>query len=142
MADSNIFFFETADDLREWFTKNYQSYDSIWIGYFKIKSGKPSVSWPESIEQALCFGWIDGLLHSIDESSYKVRFTPRKTNSQWSEVNIKSVKRLRQAGLMHKAGLNAFKLRREDKSLRSSYGQDSVTLDKNYEDKIDKSFLF
>lgn len=82
-------FFETPADLRRWFEKNHDKLAKQWIGFDKKDSGKPSITWPESVDQALCFGWIDGVRKSIDDESYKIRFTPRKTKSIWSAVNIK-----------------------------------------------------
>jgi uncharacterized protein YdeI (YjbR/CyaY-like superfamily) len=107
MAITPIFFAASAK-LRAWFAKNHASQQELHVGFYKKDSGKASVSYPESVDEALCFGWIDGVRHSIDEISYTNRFTPRKPNSPWSAVNIKRVKELIALGRMHAAGLKAF----------------------------------
>ncbi|KAB2843771.1 MAG: bacteriocin-protection protein, partial [Melioribacteraceae bacterium] len=84
-------FFKTKKDLRKWFEKNHNKLTEQWIGFYKTASGKQSITWSESVDEALCFGWIDGIRKSIDEKSYMIRFTPRKPNSAWSAVNIKKI---------------------------------------------------
>ena len=108
---SGPLYFETPAQLRAWFEKNHQSLTEVSIGYFKKGSGLASITWPESVDQALCFGWIDGVRHSIDGKRYRIRFTPRKRTSIWSEINIGRVKELTKRGLMTPAGLEAFKAR-------------------------------
>jgi len=81
-------FFSKHSDLRKWFEKNHDKEQELWVGYYKINSKKPGITWPESIDEALCFGWIDGIRKSIDEISYMIRFTQRKPKSNWSAVNI------------------------------------------------------
>ena len=88
----------------------------LWVGYYKKASGKPSMTWPESVDEALCFGWIDGVRKSIDDERYMIRFTPRRAGSNWSAVNIGRVAALTDAGRMQPAGLKAFEARREDRS--------------------------
>ena len=104
-------FFETPAKFRKWLEKNHLTVDEQWVGFYKVGSGKPSITWPESVEQALCFGWIDGLRKSIDEESYRIRFTPRRPTSKWSRVNIQKVQELTDAGLMKPEGLAAFERR-------------------------------
>lgn len=104
----------------------------LWIGFYKKSSGKASITWPESVDAALCFGWIDGVRKSIDEDSYMIRFTPRKTRSTWSSVNIKRAKELLEVGLMQPAGLNAFQARQENRSGIYSYEQRGVDLPDQY----------
>jgi uncharacterized protein YdeI (YjbR/CyaY-like superfamily) len=118
-------FFATPDELRAWFAANHTSTAEMWLGYYKKDSGKASVTWPESVDQALCFGWIDGLRKSIDGESYKIRFTPRKSNSTWSAVNIQRVAELTEQGLMQPAGLAAFEKRKAENSVIYSYEQSS-----------------
>lgn len=98
------------------------------MGFYKVGSGKPSLSWPESVDQALCFGWIDGVRKSIDSESYCIRFTPRKPTSIWSAVNIRKVEALTRAGLMKPAGLRAFSLRKEEKSKQYSHENEGAVL--------------
>lgn len=104
-------FFKTAADFRAWLEANHDKAEELWVGYYKKDSGKPSMDWPESVDQALCFGWIDGRREKVDDDSYMNRFTPRKPTSRWSAVNIKKVEALIEKGLMHPAGLAAFEKR-------------------------------
>jgi len=97
-------FFSTKEEFREWLEKHHEDEKELLTGFYKTGSGKPSMSWSESVDQALCFGWIDGVRKSIDHESYSIRFTPRKSSSIWSNINIKKVKELTKAGLMTSAG--------------------------------------
>lgn len=108
--------FATQVEFRQWLSENSTTATELIVGYYKVGSGKPSITWPQSVDQALCFGWIDGVRRSVDAESYCIRFTPRKANSIWSEINIKKVEELTKAGLMTEAGLAAFALRKTDKS--------------------------
>jgi uncharacterized protein YdeI (YjbR/CyaY-like superfamily) len=132
-------FFKTPAELRKWFEKNHDKATEQWVGFYKKGSGKPSITWPESVDQALCFGWIDGLRKSIDEESYKIRFTPRKAKSIWSAVNIKRASELKGLGLMHANGLSAFEKRDEKLAQRYAYEQESVSLDPAYEKQLRKN---
>jgi uncharacterized protein YdeI (YjbR/CyaY-like superfamily) len=109
-------FFSSELDFRAWLDKNHLLEKELIVGYFKVGSGKPSMTWSQSVDQALCFGWIDGVRRSIDKDSYCIRFTPRRPNSIWSDINIKKVAELSKLGLMKTEGLAAFQLRKEDKS--------------------------
>ena len=109
-------FFTTQDEFREWLKANHLTETELFVGFYKVNSGKPSMTWSESVDQALCFGWIDGVKYSIDIDSYKIRFTPRKKTSIWSAVNIRKVENLIEKGLMQSAGLESFKNRTESKS--------------------------
>ncbi|RZK56808.1 MAG: bacteriocin-protection protein [Pedobacter sp.] len=109
-------FFENPSLFRKWLAKNHQTEKELLVGFYKVGSGKPSMSWSESVDEALCFGWIDGIRKSIDDKSYTIRFTPRKQTSIWSAVNIKKMEELTGKGLMQPAGLAAFKHRKEEKS--------------------------
>lgn len=131
-------FFKTQQELRNWFEKNYKKLDEQWIGYYKKHSGKQSITWSESVDQAICFGWIDGIRKSIDEESYMIRFTPRKPNSIWSAVNIEKVNKLTEFGLMKPEGIEAYKRRKLDKSKVYSYEQENVQLEKSYEEIFKK----
>jgi uncharacterized protein YdeI (YjbR/CyaY-like superfamily) len=116
-------FFATQNDFRKWLEKNHRKETELVVGFWKVGSGKPSMTWSESVDQALCFGWIDGVRKSIDEISYQIRFTPRKPSSIWSAVNIKKIAALKKAGVMHEAGLAAFSNRKDSKSAIYSYEQ-------------------
>jgi uncharacterized protein YdeI (YjbR/CyaY-like superfamily) len=91
-------FFATAADLRAWFTKQHDRVQEQWIGFYTRNSGKPSITWPEAVDAALCFGWIDGVRKRINDASYKIRFTPRRSRSTWSAVNVKRVEELTRLG--------------------------------------------
>ncbi len=131
-------FFKTPSDLRKWFEVHHASAPELWVGYYKKDSGKPSISWPESVDEALCFGWIDGVRKSVDDISYKIRFTPRKPRSIWSAVNIKRAQELMEQGLMQPAGLRAFQARTENRSGIYSYEQRSLELPDRYGKKLKK----
>ena len=96
----NPLFFPTQSHLRKWFEKKHNKAEELWVGYYKKSTGKPSITWQESVDEALCFGWIDGIRKSIDEESYKIRFTPRRKGSIWSAVNAKRIKELIKLGLI------------------------------------------
>jgi uncharacterized protein YdeI (YjbR/CyaY-like superfamily) len=126
-------FFATPEEFRKWLESHHQSEKELVVGFYKVGSGKPSITWPQSVEQALCFGWIDGIRRSIDGESYCIRFTPRKPKSYWSAVNIKKVNELLQLGLMQPAGIEVFNKRTEDRSEIYSFEQATVELGEAYE---------
>jgi uncharacterized protein YdeI (YjbR/CyaY-like superfamily) len=136
MLKNQLVFFPTQKHLRKWFEKNHKKEKELFIGYYKVSSGKPSVTWSESVDEALCFGWIDGIRKSIDEESYCIRLTPRKPNSNWSTINIKKVGELKKLGLMKPEGLYAFGLRKVNKSKIYSYENPSVEFEKSFEKKF------
>ena len=103
--------FATAADFRAWLEGNHDSATHLWVGYYKKGVAKQSVSYPQSVEEALCFGWIDGITRRIDEEVYTTRFTPRRKGSNWSAPNIAKVAELNAAGRMHPAGLRTFEAR-------------------------------
>lgn len=105
-------FAKNRDEWRAWLKTHHDSAEEIWLVYYKRPTGVPSVSYPESVEEAICFGWIDGLKKRIDERTYTHRFSPRRKNSKWSPTNIKIAKKLIAAGRMADAGLKAFEQRR------------------------------
>ena len=116
-------FFEGPAEFRGWLEKHHDDEAELLVGFHKKGSGRPSMTWPESVDQALCFGWIDGVRRGIDEHSYTIRFTPRKARSTWSVVNVKRAQELVEEGLMRPAGLAAFERRSEDRSGIYSYEQ-------------------
>jgi len=119
----NPTFFATPDEFRAWFEARHDSETELLVGFYKKGTGRPSITWPESVDQALCFGWIDGVRRSVDTDSYSIRFTPRKARSIWSAVNIKRAKELRDLGLMYPNGLNAFEQRAAERSAIYAYEQ-------------------
>jgi len=114
-------FFGSPSDFRKWLEKNHASKPELWVGFYKKDSGRRSIIWPESVDEALCFGWIDGIRKRINEISYKIRFTPRRRGSIWSAINIKRARELTKEKRMRPAGLKAFEARRENKSGIYSY---------------------
>src|SRR4029079_17794023 len=114
MAGEAPRFFRSAAEWRKWLGKNYTKSDALWGGYHKKATGKPSMTWAESVDEALCFGWIDGIRKSLGDESYKIRFTPRRPGSNWSLVNTKRVKELMELGLMRPAGSAAFTARKSE----------------------------
>jgi uncharacterized protein YdeI (YjbR/CyaY-like superfamily) len=129
-------FFKTPNDFRKWLERHHASERELWVGYYKKDSGKQSITWPESVDQALCFGWIDGIRKSVDAISYTTRFTPRQSRSTWSVVNIKRAEELIAEGLMQPAGLKAFAARTENRSGIYAYEQRGAGLPAPYEKRL------
>ncbi len=121
-------FFKTAASFRDWLERNHATASELLVGFYKKGSGKPSITWPESVDQALCFGWIDGIRRRIDDVSYSIRFTPRRRSSIWSAVNIRRAKELGEQQMMHPAGSRAFEQRSEEKSRIYSYERERAML--------------
>jgi len=132
-------FFRTPADFRSWLEKNHATTAELWVGFYKKDSGKPSITWPESVDQALCFGWIDGIRQRVDGISYQIRFTPRRRGSIWSAINIKRAKGLVRQKQMRPAGLTAFAARIENKSGIYSYEQRSTELSQPYANLLKKN---
>ncbi|MFN8448095.1 MAG: YdeI/OmpD-associated family protein [Anaerolineae bacterium] len=126
-------FFKSAAEWRAWLESHHDNETEVMVGFYRKDSGKPSVTYHEAVEQALCFGWIDGVRQKLDADSYANRFTPRKPRSHWSQVNIGHVERLTAAGLMHPAGLKAFSERDPEKQNQYSFERENVQLDPAYE---------
>jgi uncharacterized protein YdeI (YjbR/CyaY-like superfamily) len=114
-------FFSTPSELRAWLEEHHETASELWVGYHKKGSGRRSLTWSEVVDEALCFGWIDGKVQRIDEHRYRQRLTPRRRNSNWSAVNIAKVGELRAQGRMTPAGEAAFAARRPDRSATYSY---------------------
>lgn len=124
-------FFTNQAGFRKWLIKNHKKETELLVGFYKKKSGRANMTWSQSVDEALCFGWIDGVRRSIDNDSYCIRFTPRRATSTWSAVNIKKVRELIKRGLMQPAGIEIYKNRREEKSRVASYESEPKQLDKN-----------
>jgi uncharacterized protein YdeI (YjbR/CyaY-like superfamily) len=116
-------FFATPDEFGAWLQEHHATASELLVGFHKKDSGRPSITWPQAVDQALCFGWIDGVRRRIDDASYSIRFTPRKARSTWSAVNVRRVGELTAEGLMHPAGLAAFERRSADRTAIYSYEQ-------------------
>src|SRR5439155_15401818 len=118
-----IKFFKTALAFRKWLQSHHASAKELWVGFYKKGSGRPSITWPQSVDEALCVGWIDGIRKSLDNESYMIRFSPRKPGSVWSAVNMRNVERLMKERRMKPAGLKAYGARKENRSGIYSYEQ-------------------
>lgn len=108
---TNVIFFESAGELRAWFEANHDNAAELWVGYHRKHTGRPTVTWPEVVDQALCFGWIDSVRYSLDGDSAAQRLTPRRRRSTWSAVNVRKFEALQRAGLVHPKGRAAFEAR-------------------------------
>ncbi len=126
-------FFPTQKDWRKWLKNNHNKFEEFWVGFYKKGSGQLSITWPESVDEALCFGWIDGIRKSIDGMSYKIRFTPRRKQSTWSSANVKRVEELIELGKMEKPGIAAFDRRDVNKTKRYSFEQKNTKFSPAYE---------
>ena len=120
---TDLLFFSAPSEWRAWLEQYHDQFSGLWVGFYKRDSGKPSITWPEAVDAALCFGWIDGVRKSVDEFSYTIRFTPRKSRSTWSAINIKRMASLKKLRLVHSAGLQAFLRRTDDRSEIYAYEQ-------------------
>jgi uncharacterized protein YdeI (YjbR/CyaY-like superfamily) len=119
-------FFRNPAALRKWLDANHSRVDELWIGFYKKASGKKGITYHEALDEALCFGWIDGIRKSVDADSFAQRFTPRRHRSVWSNVNIAKVKKLIDEGRMTEAGLAEFEKRSADRTAIYSFERDSV----------------
>lgn len=129
-------FFKTPEEFRSWLEKNHKIKTELYVGYYKKATGKPTMTWSQSVDEALCFGWIDGIRRSIDKESYCNRFTPRRESSRWSTVNIKKVEELIKSGMMQPAGLQIYNKRKEEMSGISSYESEAKQLHEELENKF------
>jgi uncharacterized protein YdeI (YjbR/CyaY-like superfamily) len=132
IINGDIIFFASPAEFRSWLDKNHSTSRELWAGFYKKSSAKPSMTWPKSVDQALCYGWIDGIRKSIDAERYTIRFTPRNPKSVWSAVNIKRVGELIASGLMQPSGLEVFNKRDEKKVELYSFENSNVTFDEHY----------
>lgn len=121
MATQKPRYFKTPDAFRKWLESHHASKAELLVGYYKVSCCRPSMTWSESVDQALCFGWIDGVRRRIDDERYCIRFTPRRSGSKWSDVNLKKVAKLKRAGLMTPAGLAAYERRVVGRSAGYAY---------------------
>jgi uncharacterized protein YdeI (YjbR/CyaY-like superfamily) len=126
-------FFAAPADFRAWLDAHHATAGELWVGFYKKGTGRPSLTWPESVDQALCYGWIDGLRKRIDDESYVIRFTPRRPGSIWSEVNTRRAAELIDQRLMQPAGLAAYEARDQDKTKLYSYEARHQPLEPIYE---------
>jgi uncharacterized protein YdeI (YjbR/CyaY-like superfamily) len=129
-------FFRNSSILRKWFEKNHLTQTELLVGFYKVGSGKASITWGEAVDEALCFGWIDGVRKSIDKESYCIRFTHRKAGSIWSAINIRKVNELMKKDLMHPKGLASFDKKKDHKSKIYAYENKALKLSTAYQKKF------
>ncbi len=134
--DQEPVYFSNPEEFRLWLEENHAKETELLVGFYKVSSGKASMTWPQSVDEALCFGWIDGIRRSIDQERYSIRFTPRNTSSNWSTVNIRKVNDLKKQGRMKPAGLQAFEQRQEARSGVYSFENRPKKLPKDFEKKF------
>ena len=127
-------FFRSSSELRAWLAKHHASETELWVGLYRKNSGRKSITWPELVDQLLCFGWIDGVRRSVDEISYANRVTPRRRGSNWSAINLRRVEKLTEAGAMEPAGLRAYEAREVTSSY--SFERDQVAFDAELEKRF------
>ena len=125
----NLIFFKSPSEFRRWLAKNYDKQSELWIGMYKVSSGKKGITYKEALDEALCFGWIDGVRKSVDAESYMQRFSPRTAKSYWSAVNTKRVGELTKLGRMHASGLAAFDRRDKAATARYSFERETAALE-------------
>jgi uncharacterized protein YdeI (YjbR/CyaY-like superfamily) len=121
-------FFPSPDKFRAWLAANHAKSPELLVGFYKKDSGKASIDWPQSVDEALCYGWIDGVRRSLGEVAYTIRFTPRRKGSIWSSINIRRVNALKREGRMRPAGLAAFARRSSDRSKVYAYEQRATAM--------------
>jgi uncharacterized protein YdeI (YjbR/CyaY-like superfamily) len=137
--DSKVRFFTGVDQLRRWFEENHGHSREVWIGYYKRGSGKAGVTYLEAVEEALCFGWVDGQVRSLDRESHANRYTPRRPGSRWSRVNVEKAERLIRSGRMHPEGLRAFERRDPEQRAGHSFEERPRTLSPDLEEVFRRS---
>jgi uncharacterized protein YdeI (YjbR/CyaY-like superfamily) len=129
-------FFNSPEEFYAWLEEHHETESEVYVGFYKTHTGKRAMTWSESVDQALCFGWIDTRANSIDEDRYMQRFTPRKPGSNWSKINVEKVAKLKEAGLMRPAGLAAFERRSEDRTGVYSFERENAALPPEYEERL------
>ncbi|HTR98832.1 MAG TPA: YdeI/OmpD-associated family protein [Bacteroidota bacterium] len=129
-------YFATRQEFRAWLAAHHESAGELLVGFYKTGSGKPSLTWPESVDEALCYGWIDGVRRSLGAESYTIRFTPRRKGSIWSAKNVARARELIRAGVMAPPGLRTFKARDPGRTNRYSFEQKEATLGSAFENRF------
>ena len=132
----NVLFFKTQAELRIWFQENHLKEQEAWIGFYKKKLGKEGITWQQTVDEALCFGWIDGIRKKLDEDSYCNRITPRRKQSNWSDINIKRIQELIAADLVTEQGKHTFFNRDLTKQKSASFEQEKIA----FPEKFTKQF--
>jgi uncharacterized protein YdeI (YjbR/CyaY-like superfamily) len=133
---SEPIFFASPEEFYAWLEEHHETETEVYVGYYKTHTGRRGMSWSEAVDQALCFGWIDGRANGIDEDRYMQRFTPRKPGSNWSKINVAKVAKLQEAGLMRPAGLAAFERRTKDRTGVYAFERENAALPPEYEERL------
>ena len=136
LSEPKPIFFESPQAFYDWLEEHHETEDEVYVGFHKQHTGKRAVSWSEAVDQALCFGWIDGRANRIDDDRYMQRFTPRRPGSNWSNVNVEKVAKLKEAGRMRPAGLAAFEKRTDGKTGVYSFEREAAELPPEYEQRL------
>ena len=123
----DVRFFASTDELRDWFDANHTIAAELWLGQYRKSTGRPTISWSEAVDEALCVGWIDGVRYSLDAERFAQRFTPRRKGSNWSAINVRKVTELTGQGRMRPAGLAAFEARSPEKTAVYSYEREAAS---------------
>jgi uncharacterized protein YdeI (YjbR/CyaY-like superfamily) len=124
----DVLFLESTDELRDWFDANHETAEELWLGYHKKATGRPTVTWSEAVDEALCVGWIDSVRYSLDDERSAQRFTPRRKGSAWSAINVNKVAELTRQGRMRPAGIAAYEARDPDRTAIYSYERQAAAL--------------
>lgn len=133
MEPAGITHFDSPDAFRDWLKRHHAARDELWVGFWKKSTGRPSITWPESVDEALCFGWIDGIRKRVDDEAYTIRFTSRRSGSTWSLRNIQRYEALAAEGRIEPAGVEAYRKRTDENSGRYSFEQETpATLPDDY----------
>lgn len=130
--EHDVIYFESPDAWRAWLREHHATDTEVWVGFWKKHTGRAGLVYSDAVDQALCFGWIDGVMHRVDDERHAQRFTPRRPGSNWSNVNVAKVQRLEEAGLMADAGRAAFEARRPDREGVYTHENDEVELSPEY----------
>lgn len=133
VSPSSATYFSSPDEFRRWLERHHTRASELWVGFHKKGTGRPSLTWPESVDAALCFGWIDGIRKRVDDARYVIRFTPRRESSIWSAINVRRVAVLRREGLMRPAGLAAYARRTRERSGIYAYENRPRTMPPRYQ---------
>jgi uncharacterized protein YdeI (YjbR/CyaY-like superfamily) len=137
VSEPEPIFFKSPQEFYDWLEEHHETEDEVYVGLWKKGTGKPSMTWSEAVDQALCFGWIDGRANRIDDDSWMQRFTPRRPGSNWSKINIEKVAKLKEDGLMRPAGLKAFEARTEARTGVYSFEQrEDAKLTEEFEERL------
>ena len=133
----NVIYFASPDELRDWFDAHHDTADELWIGYHRKATDRPTVSWPQAVDEALCVGWIDGVRYRIDEERHAQRFTPRRKGSIWSAINTRRADELIAEGRMRPAGKRAFEARSPEKTAIYSYERETAAFSKEQQARFE-----